>query len=256
MYVAEMIFKRMRKPDKVFEIESLVYSLLGSLLQNGQLLDIAFPIQRDEGYAAFVAIPDKDSLDQKYGNQYVHEGLAKLEAAGFPQPVIQNLDFALDSSQVCDCKRRISFILFTTYLSIESPLKCGKCRGTVPLYLIPKRLDETYGNIIGWQSDYKACDTLYMNSATGERFGAREMPRFDSSLSKRGRKICNDIEKKTGKPTYYYLNRPNGVSDKIERQRKCPSCKSDWLLKEPLHEIFDFRCNKCRLLSNIAWNIR
>src|SRR5690349_5578242 len=116
MYVAEMIFKQISKPEESVDVESWIYSLLGSLLQNGQLLDIASVIQRKEDYAAFVTLPDKDSLENKYGNQYVHESLVKLEAAGFSQPVIQDLGFALNSSQVCDCKRHTSFILFTTFL--------------------------------------------------------------------------------------------------------------------------------------------
>jgi len=41
-----------------------------------------------------------------------------------------------------------------------------------------------------------------------------------------------------------------------EMRRKCPGCRGPWLLKKPLHGKFDFRCDKCHLLSNIAWNIR
>jgi predicted nucleic acid-binding Zn ribbon protein len=256
MYVAEVIFKQISKPEEGVDVESALYFLLGSLLQNGQLLDIAFLIQRKKDYAAFVTFPDKDSLDNKYGNQYVHDSLTKLESAGFSQPEIQNVNFALETAKICVCKKRNSFILFTTFLDTDSPLQCGNCRGTVPLYNIPKKFDETYNKILSWQSDYKACDTLQMHCETGERFGIKEMSNFDSSLSKRGRKICNEIEKKTGIPTYYYLFRYNGISEKTERQRKCPSCKSDWLLKKPLHEIFDFRCNKCRLLSNMAVSLR
>jgi predicted nucleic acid-binding Zn ribbon protein len=29
-----------------------------------------------------------------------------------------------------------------------------------------------------------------------------------------------------------------------------------WLRKEPLHRIFDFQCRRCRLLSNVAFDVR
>ena len=29
-----------------------------------------------------------------------------------------------------------------------------------------------------------------------------------------------------------------------------------WLRKEPLHRIFDFQCQRCRLLSNVAFDVR
>ncbi len=257
MYVAEIIFKRKGKPDKDADAEDIIYSALAALLKNGQLLNGDFLIaHRNKDYIAFVSLPDKDSLDNKYDSQWVRDNYATLEAGGFARPVIHLLGSALGTDAVCVCSRRNFFILFTTFLSMESPLRCGNCFGTVPLYTIPKKPNEDYNDILGWQSDYQSCDTLQMHCTTGERFGLREMSGFASSLSKQGRAVCIEIEKKTGKPAYYYLHRYNGISEKTERQRKCPSCKSDWLLKKPLHKIFDFRCNQCRLLSNIAWSVR
>jgi predicted nucleic acid-binding Zn ribbon protein len=47
-----------------------------------------------------------------------------------------------------------------------------------------------------------------------------------------------------------------GRSDRAERTRRCPSCGKAWLRKEPLHRIFDFQCRRCRLLSNVAFDVR
>jgi predicted nucleic acid-binding Zn ribbon protein len=57
-------------------------------------------------------------------------------------------------------------------------------------------------------------------------------------------------------PVYYYLSKHFGRSDRAERRRKCPSCGKAWLRKEPLHRIFDFQCQRCRLLSNVAFDVR
>jgi Zn-ribbon putative nucleic-acid-binding protein DUF2310 len=57
-------------------------------------------------------------------------------------------------------------------------------------------------------------------------------------------------------PVYYYLSKHFGRSDRAERKRKCPSCGKAWLRKEPLHRIFDFHCQRCRPLSNVAFDVR
>ena len=107
-----------------------------------------------------------------------------------------------------------------------------------------------------WRADYQSCDTLQMGCTVGEKFGERELFRHDSSLSAQGIAICNTIAKETGIATFYYLLRSKGRNLTNEKKRKCPSCGGDWLLEEPLHDLFDFKCDRCRLLSNIAFSVR
>ena len=64
------------------------------------------------------------------------------------------------------------------------------------------------------------------------------------------------LEKKLRVPVHYYLSKHFGRSDQAERKRMCPSCGKAWLRKEPLHRIFDFQCRRCRLLSNVAFDVR
>ncbi len=258
MYIAELFFKKTDGSMKEdVDREDELHSFLGALVHNGQILSNYFPIvQKEAGYTAFVLIPDKNALDTKYGNQWVRESYDKFLNAAWMNPEIKILGFDASSSEVCACAKPKSFILFTHFLTVESPLKCGDCFCPVPIYLIPEAPDGSSSDIRSWQADYRACDTLQIGSSTGERFGTREMSKVDSSLSKRGRAICDAITKSTGIRTYYYLFCYNGKSDELERERKCPSCYQEWLLEEPLHKIFDFRCIKCRLLSNIAWDVR
>ncbi len=161
-----------------------------------------------------------------------------------------------DSSEKCQCQKRKSLILFTTFISLESPLRCGDCFRTIPLYNIPKTYDDEYYNILCWESDYQSCDQLQMNCSVGEHFATNQMSKIDSQLSKQGIKVCSEIAKLTKTPTFYYLYRSSGKSINSERKRTCPSCDSTWLLKEQIHSRFDFKCNKCKLLSNIAYDIR
>lgn len=69
-------------------------------------------------------------------------------------------------------------------------------------------------------------------------------------------KVTRELESTTRIPIYYYLSKHVGRSLQAERQRPCPSCGRAWLRKEPLHRIFDFHCRRCRLLSNVAFDVR
>ena len=55
-----------------------------------------------------------------------------------------------------------------------------------------------------------------------------------STLSKHGRYLAQEIEKETGIPTYYYLYRVGGQSLKSEKSRCCPSCGANWALKNAI----------------------
>ena len=161
-----------------------------------------------------------------------------------------------ESMPLCGCKVVSNFILFTTYLSLESSLKCATCFGVIPLYKIPKTSYDEHYKIICWQSDYQSCDSLQMNCVVGERFAINQLSKYDSQLTKQGLAVCQSIEEVTNKKVYYYLYKGSTKSYKSELLRKCPSCQGDWRLNEPWHSIFDFKCDHCNLLSNIAWDVR
>jgi predicted nucleic acid-binding Zn ribbon protein len=80
------------------------------------------------------------------------------------------------------------------------------------------------------------------------------MEDVDSPLAKNGRGVAESLELRVKRPVYYFLNRI--TETKTERKRRCPSCRGAWLLKEPWHGKFDFRCRKYRLISNVAWGMR
>ncbi|MBP2644395.1 MAG: Zn-ribbon-containing protein [Firmicutes bacterium] len=254
MFVVEVIFKY-KKFDEA-QVQEVIECLLGSLRMNGQVLGREYPVAIvEESFHTYLLVPEENSLDKSRANVYALKWLSKLDDLDveYSWKVVGSEPY---SASVCKCTRPNFYILYTTYLSLESPMSCGDCFGSVPLYRIPATKDEEYVDIITWESDYKACDTLQMNCSTGERFGVRQLSSYESSLSKRGMDICNQITASTGIPTYYYLLKPTGIGSKAEKARKCPSCCGEWLLNEPLHGVFDFRCDKCMLLSNIAWSVR
>ncbi len=125
----------------------------------------------------------------------------------------------------------------------------------MPLYRVPAMASGDFNELICWMSDYPSCDRLQMDCSTLERAATREISRVDRALSTRGRAHAAAIAASTGRPTYYHLHRGHGRSRAAEAARRCPSCDGEWLLARRQH-LFDFRCDRCHLLSNIAWNVR
>jgi predicted nucleic acid-binding Zn ribbon protein len=90
-----------------------------------------------------------------------------------------------------------------------------------------------------------------MNCAVGERWALNQMQEINSPLSKQGRAICSKIEALTSIPTYYYLDNYNKFkNDRLSRP--CPGCNKKWGLKTALRNRYDFKCDKCRIVSDLS----
>lgn len=233
-----------------------IWSFLAAFLRDGRFLDENFAIfQTENTLRTFVSVPAKDAFENFLDNEYISNSLQKLNGIGLAQPIYKILGMETESSESCGCENPTAYILFTDFLSIQSPVKCFDCGFPFPLYHFPRTSSGDFYQILKWQFDYKSCDSLQMSSGFGEHFGIRQMSNLKSGLTKSGLEICNGIQSLTKKPCYYYLYHPNGRSLKKERERKCPLCNGEWLLEKPLHNMFDFKCDKCHLLSNIAFSL-
>ncbi|WP_374709469.1 DUF2310 family Zn-ribbon-containing protein [Massilia scottii] len=229
---------------------------LGALRQNGQVCGREWPMVMDDGCCfTTVLTPAADSLDERYHGTYVRQRIADAQQAGitFAWSVIGE---ECDSAKACDCADPSAYLLFTTYLTLESPVRCMDCFGPVPLYRYTAPPDTEFYDVISWQSDYQSCDRLQMNCTVLERSATRQMSAIDSALSAAGRACCATLSGRAGKPFYYYLYRGKGRSAALEAQRRCPLCDGPWHLATTLRKPFDFRCDNCRLLSNFAFNLR
>jgi predicted nucleic acid-binding Zn ribbon protein len=258
MYHVELTFRYSGKP-KESNVTQGIDQLLGAWVNNGQILDADWPaVFRKTCCSAIVACPEPTSLRPRHANKWIGKFLSELRSYGVLKPKMTLLGRGLESSTVDRCRRPTSYFLMTNYLSIESPLRCGDDYLPVPLYRVPPTYepDPSYWDILRWQKEWKSCDQLQMACGSAERWATKQISDPASSLSVTGRKICRLIEDQSGVPTYYYLYRGGGRSAAAERKRSCPSCGKKWSLSEPLHQIFDFKCNPCRLISNIAWSVR
>jgi predicted nucleic acid-binding Zn ribbon protein len=241
-------------------VTDALFTLVATHRDLGQVLPEDVNLVRTRGgVTATVTIPERKSLSPGLGGERVREQLAQLGRLGIGSPRVQILGWVVESATVCRCRAPRSYVLFTHFLSIEPPVRCGDCWGTVPLYRLPlpavtAPMRADYRDVLCWQDLYRHCDSLYMQSGVGEQFGQRQMEDADSALSKNGRGVAESLEGRVKRPVYYFLNRTTETTS--ERRRRCPSCGGPWLLKKPLHGIVDFRCRRCRLVSNVAWGMR
>lgn len=242
MFVAELTVTP--SPDTDFnQVVEALERLTSSLRMNGQVMSWVIPISENSGVLrTFLLIPDWNALDETHNNKHVTNRHAKLAEASRTKTKITILGEDPTSADVDECENSSSLILY--HSSLESPLRCGDCFQPIPLYKIPLIHDESdYWDIIIWQSAHEACDKLDMD---------RQIGNINYRVPRRGREICAQIESLTGKSTFYalyrYLRNPTW---KKERARCCPGCGGEWFLEEPWH-YFDFKCDPCRLVSEIA----
>jgi len=237
------------------EISEIVSHHLSALRMNGQICGREWPIYReDRVLKAIVLTPDVNSLAPRFRNSVVSKTLAQLAGR---QTSFRQITIAKDSEGAapCRCKKETGYILFTNYLSLGSPLRCLRCFLPVPLYTTPYPPSGEYHDIISWQSDYQSCDSLQMNCCTLEKAATKQISDIRSTLTRAGLRIREELAHKTKLPVFYYLYRGSGRSLSAERRRNCPSCGTPWLLSKPIHSLFHFKCDRCSLVSNMAWNV-
>ena len=252
MFTAKITFAISDQTD-ISELSDRVFSFLETLRMNGQVCGREFPIAHvGSELEAFIMIPEEDSLDIAHSNSYVQKANKEILDISKKEHEITVLGIDPGSLDSCICSSPSSYILYTNYVSLESPLRCGDCFLPVPLYRIPPTANEEYSDIIVWQSDYQCCDRLQMNAGVALECVIHEISQIDSNLSKSGLSICKYIHKSTNKPTYYYLMKieDDDNADHQEAKLICPMCGKDWHIHPAWHDMFTYKCNSCMILSD------
>jgi len=256
MAVAVQIhFERAKTQPAEPQAEAITW-FIEALERNGSILRHSIISAADFGWIVYSVAPARDAFKKSNQNPFVQQRLRELKDAKVKRPIFQFLGGVPETASDCKCAKPGALFLFTTFLHSEPPVWCMDCNGVVPLYRLPRSRTEEHSALLAWQSNYQACDSLQINCTVGERFGERQMSDLASSLTVSGLTICKELEEQTGRPVYYYLFRSTSRSRTAEARRRCPNCGGEWRLNAPLHGKFDFKCDRCHLLSNIAWNIR
>ncbi|MCE2593548.1 Zn-ribbon-containing protein [Motilimonas cestriensis] len=255
MYINDVIFECYQ--DTTFDqVERSINQYLDALRYQGQILGREFPIAIKDGYFQLrLVTPEPNSLHGSFLSPQGKKAIEGLKQAGLLSPKIKLVGEDLNSQASADTQPPWQ-ILYTTYVHTCSPLRSGLDLSPIPLYQIPTIANGSQKQAIKWQEDWEACDQLQMNGSILEHGALHEISSTDSQLFRRGYDLAKRIEYLTKVPTYYYLYRVGGGSLAQEQARTCPRCQQDWRLPEPELDIFDFKCEPCRLVSNLSWDFK
>ena len=229
------------------DVLDLFWDYFGCLYKNGQILKNYEMIKTGNDYTVFVTLPEDDALDEKYNNIYISKYFAQVK--DLFEISLEIIGENLNYDQSCACQKSSWYMLYTDYAESDSPVVCGDCGKTVPLYKLPHLFNENeHHGVLGWKEAYSEIDGLWLYCLS-DRFTYRQLNKLDSQLSKIGLDICKELEKATNIPTYYYLFHSNGLSGKIKTPAVCPSCGANWKLTGE-KTFIGYKCDKCRLVAD------
>ena len=257
MFIKELTFECYRNTQYA-SVEKAINNYFDMLRYNGQILGREFPIAMFAGwFVTRLVCPEENSLDEVFSSPQVQHALTGLTEAGLLAPKIKTIGEDLNSLECAPSFQPSWQILYTTFLDTCSPLRCGETLAPIPLYRTPEAISNgDRKSAIKWQEEWINCDELQMNGSAVSSFALKELGDVDSKLYYRGTNLCKRIQYITKVPTYYYLYRVAGKNLQEEQDRKCPSCGGEWKQPEPLFDIFDFKCDKCQLVSNLSWDFK
>ena len=254
MYVVELSFECFTDTT-ISAVDGAINGLMDAFRYNGQVIGREFPAIIDDAIFRVRAVcPEKESLHPQFHSPQVSALLDKLAAAGLLTPKIKILGRDLNSEAAAEDFQPSWQVLYTTYVHTCSPLRCGETLMPIPLYRLGKTLEGDHKTAVKWQTEWQACDEIQMaGSSQVEQAVVHEIRDIDSDLFQRGMMLRSQIETLSEVPTYYYQYQVGGESLEQEQQRLCPSCGGQWFVGEAIHGIFHFKCDQCRIVSNISW---
>lgn len=259
MYLIEAFFRYNPADNVTQDPVYLLNQLIDQWRYNGQIIGREIPLyvanlEAQQGLAIRLICPEQQSLLLEYNNQEVEKVLATAQKCGLFFDSFQVIADDLNADQTSQHEKVSWQVLYTTHLQSCSPLHSGEDLCPIPLYRVLKDIPHLSMDVIKWQENWQACDQLQMNGSILEQQALAEISDLHSTLSKHGRYLANEIEQYTAIPTYYYLYRIGGNSLAQEQQRCCPQCQKKWQLAQPLFDLFYFKCDDCRLVSNLSWH--
>ena len=227
--------------------DELLEDYFVTLYRNGQIYgDYSLVDCGEHRYNLFVNVPDPESIDKKFNNEYVNRSYIYLDIK--PEIIGKNILYRSN----CSCKEIPFYELIADYDSDGScsPVTCGKCGWEIPLYKVPHLYNESeHSSLLSWQKCYASVKELWFDSLS-DRFTKNQITNPDSALNKLSFDIRRELEEKLKKPVYYYFEIEVGFSlkKKYPEKQVCPICG-----KEPSDYPYDMglvkmlKCDDCRI---------
>lgn len=245
MYIANIIFSAKEINEDTLEI---IDYLMSELHHKGISITFRNSIyQKNEKLIIPITTPEQTSLsiikEYRWAKKLLESGVnIQTEILGKDR----------ETDEVCNCNKPSFYILLGTPII---PFYCGDCRNYVPLYRIPftNKRDNNYSDLNNWNKENLAWSEIEFYSAE-ETYAHEQLCDITSSHNINAMELCANIENTSLTKCYYYLEELRYVKNSnIAKQKKCPCCGGEWFQKEQFLDTYDFKCEKCQILSTLAY---
>ncbi|MBV2128236.1 DUF2310 family Zn-ribbon-containing protein [Arsukibacterium indicum] len=253
MYLAELTYKVIADTD-FSRAEKAIRQFHEALIFNGNVIGREFPTAwQQDSFCCRLVIPTTDALQRANISPRARQAEQQLVAAGLAYPQLKVLGMDImsqhNSNSMAD-----ALVLFTTFSDMCSPLRNLADLAPLPLYQLQPAAGQDHETLIRWQIQFQALDEIQQQEQRVLRKAAENsLQQLNSSLNQQGRKLAKNLARQNKLPVYYALYSGSSKNCTTEADKPCPGCGENWRLTTPLLEIFDFKCDRCSLLSNIAW---
>ena len=261
MYLARIKFGKQRKggPSR-YELEERAMTYMWALARAGQIEGHYFFAWDKKSLIGITHLARPDSFKLKYHQKDGRNELRDLKKAFGCAPAWKIIgDRSQHRFQSWRTAKEFCLVLaggdFRTPMirNFGSPIIRLDSGEQIPAYLLPLN-DDVLDHLSDWRSWYHTAFHASGPNWSIEISSYKELAEHDSDTSELGRYCCKQIEKATGIPIYYYLERTWGRK-KGEENLRCPGYGKKWytglIITEPYgYGDFHFKCKRCRLVSH------
>lgn len=252
MPLGELNLKPRRRTDAAVEsLRELVDHYCACLWSNGQIAESYLVIASREAVHARVELIGLGALAAEHHTEYANKALGKIRLAT-RSPVRWKVPPTSPVWGVVSKWQGSSAFFISPVLMDDgnTPVRQSGSRRVVPTYLLPGDRDEIE-RFVRWARLGQDLWRMWVCSDALEYQAYRQIADVRGSYIRDGRRHAARIEASTGVPTYLEVFRYYNLG-KREPKRPCPGCGAQWRQSEAErdHLLFDFRCDRCRLVSD------
>lgn len=242
MYTFEFVMRELDEGADAVKQAFKAYTV--TLELNGQILrrHKSYTLVGNE-YQLRVVTPEKTSFDIENENvnvRHAREAFENLYGEPIKWVYVGENKNVSDS---CSCDHSDYYILKGNMKDTVSPVLCGNCGKSVPLYRLPRNYQrEEYYDILEWQRAYNDLHDLF-KQGLDERYAYEMLNKANSSLNVEGRRIAKSLNEKTGVRVYYHMFKYYG-----KNKNECPICGEEWKNDDAEYNVA-YICHRCKLVS-------
>ncbi|KKO47353.1 nucleotide-binding protein [Arsukibacterium ikkense] len=253
MYLAELTYKVIANTH-FSRAEAAIRAFSEALIFNGNMLGREMPTAwQQDRFSSRLVIPATDALQRTNLSSRALQAEQQLMAAGLAYPQLQVLGMDIMSQHTSNQPVE-ALLLFTTFSDNCSPLRNMADLAPLPLYQWQPADGGDHENLIRWQIQFQALDEIQQQQQRVlQKTAENSLQQYHSVLNRQGRQLATKISQRNTLPVYYALYSGSSTDCHADATKRCPGCGADWQLSTPLLALFDFKCDSCCLVSNIAW---